>query len=43
LQRRFHLSHADAVLVIKNFERLGIIGKEDGSKPRVINYKLKDN
>jgi DNA segregation ATPase FtsK/SpoIIIE-like protein len=40
LQRRFALSYEDSKLVIENFERLGIIGKENGSKPRVINYKL---
>jgi len=40
LQRKFSLSYKEAELVIENFERLGIVGKENGSKLRVINYKL---
>jgi len=40
LQRRFNLSYKDANYTIKSFERLGIIEKADGSKPRIINYKL---
>ena len=37
LQRKFNLTYFQASEVIKNFERLGIIGKENGSKPRIIN------
>ena len=40
LQRKFNLTYFQASEVIKNFERLGIIGKKNGSKPRIINYKL---
>ena len=40
LQREFNLTYFQASGVIKNFERLGIIGKKNGSKPRIINYKL---
>jgi DNA segregation ATPase FtsK/SpoIIIE-like protein len=40
LQREFNLTYFQASEVIKNFERLGIIGKKNGSKPRIINYKL---
>ena len=40
LTRRFSLTYKESKRVIEKFERLGVIGIEIGSKPRIINFKF---
>ncbi len=42
LQRRFRIGYNRAARIVDQMEEMGIIGKQDGSKPRSVNMSLEE-